>query len=513
MNRRKFLKGATVSMVPLVLGGFSVRAFSRTPILNAIGRQYQLNGHVLVVIQLAGGNDGLNTVIPYAMSQYYTARPTIGIPQSQVLQLNSVMGLHPSLASLLPLYNNGKLVVAQGVGYATPNRSHFRSTDIWLTATDSSVTLNTGWLGRELNYNYPNYPEVLAPNPLALQIGGSPSLALQSVKGPMGVTITDPNQFYQLITGTVGFVEDPPPNTPAGAELLYLRTIEQEAVQYATAIKHAADLATNQTTYPNTNLAAQLAIVARLIAGGLDCPIYLVSQTGYDTHSAQVGRQATLMTDLGGAIAAFQTDLELLGVANNVVGMTFSEFGRRIAENGSAGTDHGTSSPQFVFGTRVVGGFSGPNPNFSNLDPVGDFIYDIDFRQLYATMLGAWFGASESELQTVLLRHFDQLPIIQTSGANLSKGEQPNAFALKQNYPNPFNPSTTITYDVPEESFITLQVFDEVGQQVTELYRGQRGQGRYTATFEANGLASGAYYYRLRSTSGFVETKKMLLVK
>jgi uncharacterized protein (DUF1501 family) len=513
MNRRKFLKGATVSMLPIVLGGFPMRAFSRTQILNAIGKQYELNGHVLVVIQLAGGNDGLNTVIPYAMSQYYNARPTIGIPAAQVLQLNSVMGLHPSLNALLPFYNNGKVAIVQGVGYASPNRSHFRSTDIWFSATDSSVTLNTGWLGRDLNYNYPNYPEVLAPNPLALQIGGSPSLGLQSVKGPMGVTITDPNQFYQLITGTVGFVEDPPPNTPAGAELLYLRTVEQEAVQYATAIKHAADLATNRTTYPNTNLAAQLAIVARLIAGGLDCPIYLVSQTGFDTHSSQVSRQATLMTELGGAIAAFQTDLELLGVANNVVGMTFSEFGRRIAENGSAGTDHGTSSPQIVFGTRVVGGFQGPNPNFNNLDPVGDFIYDIDFRRLYATMLGAWFGASEAELQTVLLRHFDQLPMIQSTGAALNKGELPDAFALKQNYPNPFNPTTTITYDVPEDSYVTLQVFNEVGQQVEELYRGARPQGRYMATFEAKGLASGVYYCRLRSNSGYAETRKMLLVK
>jgi hypothetical protein len=220
------------------------------------------------------------------------------------------------------------------------------------------------------------------------------------------------------------------------------------------------------------------------------------------------------MTELGGAIAAFQTDLQLLGVANNVVGMTFSEFGRRIAENGSAGTDHGTSSPQFLFGARIAGGFYGPNPNFSNLDPVGDFIYDVDFRQVYATILGAWFGAPETELQTVLLRHFDQLTFIQQPGvAALRKGLLPSTFALQQNYPNPFNPTTTISYDVPTESDVTLAVYSEIGQQVAELYRGRRTQGSYTAAFDASGLASGVYYYRMNSSSGYVETKKMMLVK
>ncbi|MEK9138508.1 MAG: DUF1501 domain-containing protein, partial [Bacteroidota bacterium] len=368
MNRRKFLKGATVSLLPIALNGFSIRALGRTPLLQTIGRQFSINGHVLVVIQLAGGNDGLNTVIPHAMSQYYNNRPIINIPLSQVIQLNTVMGLHPSLQPLVPLYQNGKLTIVQGLGYASPNRSHFRATDIWWTGTDSNVVVNTGWLGRDLQYNYPNYPGVLEPNPLALQIGGSPSLGLQSVNGPMGVTITDPNQFYQLIAGTIGFAEDPSPNTPAGAELRYLRTIEQEAIQYATTIKAAADRVTNRTTYPNSSLAQQLAIVARLIAGRLDCPIYLVSQGGYDTHSGQGTRQQTLLNDLASAIAAFQTDIELLGMADTVVGMTFSEFGRRIAENGSAGTDHGTSSPHFLFGTKVVGGFHGPNPDFTRID-------------------------------------------------------------------------------------------------------------------------------------------------
>ncbi len=511
MDRRRFLQGATASVLPIMLGGFSMRAFSRTPLLELIGKAFQSTGRSLVVIQLAGGNDGLNMIIPYAMSQYYQRRPTLAIPAGNVIQLNTVMGMHPALQPLRTLYDNGRLAVIQGVGYENPNRSHFRSTDIWLTATDSNVTINTGWLGRDLLYRNPGYPGQLPPSPLALQIGGSPSLALQSANGGMGVTITDPNQFYQLVMGTVGFPEDPPPNTPAGAELRFLRTVEQEAIQFATVIKQAADRVTNQTTYPNTSLAAQLAIVARLIAGGLFTPIYMVQLGGFDTHSAQLNRHQQLLGELAGAVAAFQTDLQLLGVDDIVVGMTFSEFGRRITENGSAGTDHGTSSPQLLFGSRIIGGFHGPNPDFTRLDETGDFIYDIDFRRVYATILGHWFGADEAELQAVLFRHFDPLPFINTA-TSASQERDVVQFRLGQNYPNPFNPSTHISYSIRESGFVSLKVFDGAGREVRTLVHENKPAGMHSIVFDGSGLPSGVYFYRMQ-TGSFVETKKMLLVK
>lgn len=511
MDRRRFLQGATASVLPIVLGGFSVRAFGRTPLLELIGQAFQSTGRSLVVIQLAGGNDGLNMIIPHAMSQYYQRRPSLAIPASNVIQLNNVMGMHPAMQPLRTLYDNGKLAIIQGVGYENPNRSHFRSTDIWLSGSDSTVTINTGWLGRDLLYRNPGYPGQLPPSPLALQIGGSPSLALQSANGGMGVTITDPNQFYQLITGTVGFVEDPPPNTPAGAELRFLRTIEQEAIQFATVIKQAADRVTNQTTYPNTGLASQLAIVARLIAGGLFTPIYMVQLGGFDTHSSQLTRHQQLLGELAGAITAFQTDLQLLGVDDIVVGMTFSEFGRRIAENGSAGTDHGTSSPQLIFGSRINGGFHGPNPDFTRLDQTGDFIYDIDFRRVYATILGHWFGADEAELQAVLFQHFDPVPFITTT-TRVSQQRGAVQFSLGQNYPNPFNPSTQISYSVRESGFVSLKVFDVVGREVRTLVNENKPAGTYSVTFDGSNLPSGIYIYRLQA-GGYVETKKMSLVR
>jgi uncharacterized protein (DUF1501 family) len=423
-----------------------------------------------------------------------------------------MMGLHPAMTQMRAMYDNARLCILQGVGYASPNRSHFRATDIWMTASDSTQVVSTGWLGRDLLYRNPNYPGTLTPAPLALQIGGSPALMLKSDSGGMGITITDPNQFYQLIQGTVGFIDDPPPSTPAGAELLFLRTIEQQAIQYATQIRNAALAATNQTTYPNTTLATQLAIIARLIAGGLNCPIYMVSQGGYDTHSGQLARQQTLLADLSNAIAAFQTDLGLLNQADNVMGMTFSEFGRRIAENGSAGTDHGTSLPLFVFGSRVVPGFYGADPDFTRLDATGDFIYNIDYRELYASMLGKWFGADAAELNAILLRSFNQLPIINAPTTGASDENVVTRFKLDQNYPNPFNPTTNIAYDVPVEMSLTLTVYNELGQQVRDLYSGVRSPGRYTTAFDASGLASGMYFYRL-SAGNFVETKRMLLLR
>lgn len=513
MDRRKFLRGATVSLLPLALSGFPLRVFSRTPLLDTLGRRYAGTGRSLVLIQLGGGNDGLNMVIPYAMPEYYNNRPTIGIPQNQVLPLDAVMGLNSSLGPVHSLFNNGKICVVQGVGYASPNRSHFRSTDIWLTGTGSSVVESTGWLGRDLYYNYPEFPQLLTPSPLALQIGGAPSLALKSLNGDMGVTITDPDQFYQLVSGTSsGYTGDPSPKTPAGAELRYLRNITQEAIQYANVIKDAADLATNQVTYPNSDLAEQLAIVARLIAGGLNCPIYLVSQGGYDTHSSEVTRQATLYTVLSEAISTFQQDIELLGVSNNVIGMTFSEFGRRIAENGSGGTDHGTSAPVILFGTNVVGGLYGNNPDFNNVDSVGDFIYNVDFREVYATLLGSWFGASPTELETVLLGQFNQLPIIQSPETSAREKNIPVTFALHQNYPNPFNPTTTLSYDIPTESFVSIKIYDETGREVREIFKGVRSRGTYSEPFDGTGLASGVYYGRMEA-QGYVDTKKMILLR
>jgi uncharacterized protein (DUF1501 family) len=341
MKRRKFLRaGLGTALLPTVINGFSLKAFAaESPLARLLGATD--NDHVLVIVQLNGGNDGLNTVIPIDQySNYYNARTNVAIAENKILQLDAITntGLHPAMAGMQAMYNEGKLGIVQAVGYPQPNFSHFRATDIWMTASNSNEVITSGWGGRFLDFEFPNFP-IGYPNsdmtdPLGIQIGSVTSTVFQGPSVSMGMSITDPTSFYNLING----VEDPAPNTPAGNELKYIRLVAMQTNLYADVVKDAALSVTQQSAYPNNNsLADQLKIVARLIKGGLKTKIYMVSYTGFDTHSLQVdsndtsiGRHATLLANVSGAIAAFQADLKYLDIEDRVMGLTFSEFGRRI---------------------------------------------------------------------------------------------------------------------------------------------------------------------------------------
>ncbi|MCU0329138.1 MAG: DUF1501 domain-containing protein, partial [Chitinophagales bacterium] len=374
MNRREFIKntGKAISLGS-VLPGF---VFSALPSNNALGALMAgsvENDNILVLVQLNGGNDGLNTIIPLdqysALSQ---ARANVLIPENKVLKLTDKTGIHPSMSGLKELYNTQKLAIVQNVGYPNQNFSHFRSTDIWMSGSNSDETLNTGWLGRTLNYEYPNFPNDFPnsemPDPLAIQIGYTVSTVFQGPVVPMAISLADTNSFYELVNDTYA----PTGNNAIGKELRYLRTVMRQANAYNDVIKTAASNANNLATYPSTNLAEQFKIVARLIKGGLKTKIYMVSLGGFDTHARQVdstdttqGEHANLLKTLSEAIYSFQQDLTMLGIADRVVGMTMSEFGRRIKSNGSTGTDHGASLPMLFFGTQVQSGIIGNNPQIS----------------------------------------------------------------------------------------------------------------------------------------------------
>ncbi|MBS1566337.1 MAG: hypothetical protein JST39_18285, partial [Bacteroidetes bacterium] len=264
MNRRKFLRNTVpATLLPAFIGGFSVKAYSASsPLMALLGPTTTDTDKVLVLIQLSGGNDGLNMVIPIdGYGNYYNARSNIAIPQNKVLPLNgnSKTGLHPSMTGLQTLFNEGHLAIVQAVGYPSPNFSHFRATDIWMSASDSNTVVNSGWAGRYLASEFPNYPNgfpnAAMPDPLAIQIGSITSLALQGPAMTMGMSISDPTNFYNLIDGVV----DPAPNTPWGKELTYIRLIEQQTKDYSTVIKAAAAAVPSQGAYPSNNdLAAQL---------------------------------------------------------------------------------------------------------------------------------------------------------------------------------------------------------------------------------------------------------------
>ena len=516
MRRRDFIKtvalgsaGAalTYNSIPLTALGFNPKTLKLiNPMIDT--------DKVLVVVQMLGGNDGLNTVVPYQDSMYYTKRPTLGIPTSSVLDIpNSTMGLHPQLTEFRNLIIDGKMAIVQNVGYPNPNFSHFRATDIWQTASDSNQILTTGWLGRYLHEEYPNYPNVNPPDPMSVQIGSSADLSLISQVGNMALTFQDPNQFYQLVQGS-SFNGYEKVKTYAGDEINFTRKVAADSLQYATRVKQASDNGQNLATYPTNNkLADQLKIVAKLIDGGLQTRLYVVTMSGFDTHSNQSTAHSNLLGQVNAALTAFLLDLELNNINNRVVGMTISEFGRRVQENGSAGTDHGTAAPLFVFGDLVNGGVYGNNPDLINLVN-NNLNFQYDYRQIYASVLKQLFAATDNELLNVLLTQFNTLPLIIPQKSNSKQVDNSN-FTLEQNYPNPFNPVTNISFTLKKDSWVSLKIYDVSGKLIENLIDGYKSAGKYKVTFDVSrrtNLSSGIYFYKL-SAEGNEFTRRMTLVK
>jgi uncharacterized protein (DUF1501 family) len=423
MNRRNFLKNiAPLAVVPF----FSNRLFAAIPQLTQAEHTLLSNAmisddRILVVIQMNGGNDGLNMVLP--LDQYTNlaaARGNILIPDTAALTLGSfATGLHPAMTGLKNLYDNEKLTVVQNVGYNNFNLSHFRAMDIFASGSDSTQTLDSGWLGRYLEYYYPGfpaaYPNVDEPDPLAITIGSSVAQALQGMGQNTSQQI--PVSFTGSLTQLLGYSNTIVPSTPAGAEVNFIRQQQSFANAYANQIVNAWNAGVNSSTvYPpppsgTQNLAQQLKIIARLIKGGLRTKVYFASIGGFDTHASQtdatdhtIGTHANLLKELSDSIFAFQTDLGLLGLDNRVIGMTNTEFGRRIKSNATTGTDHGTVSPMFLFGNYVNPTVIGANPVIiPNVQNNTVLPLQIDYREIYTSVLQNWFCLSSTEANSVLL--------------------------------------------------------------------------------------------------------------
>jgi uncharacterized protein (DUF1501 family) len=520
MNRRDFIQ------VMMPLAGLPVVwpmwSFAK-PLADTRRSKYPTNfpddGRVLVLVQMAGGNDGLNTIVPFGHDAYYTSRPQLAIAKNQVIGLNDEVGFHPALAPLRPMFEEGTFSIVHGVGYPNPDRSHFRSTDIWLTGSGSAEVENTGWLGRYFDLVCPPGEECGTYGPPAIQIGLTSSLALLG-RDQKGIALQNPLQFYELVQRQGSGHNpnpQPAPTTPAGKELEFLRDTAASAFEFAGDIVKAYESKINLASYPNESLAAQLAIVARMIAGGLSTRIYIVSIRGFDTHAAQLDTHRALLDEMATSITAFYQDLIALGVADRVAGLCFSEFGRRVKENASLGTDHGTAAPLFMFGKPITGGIHGNQPSLTDLEN-GDLKHVFDYRQIYASLLEQWLVGDSTQ---ILGGSFDTVPIIKatTKVEDRSPTAIPNTYFLAQNYPNPFsangtfgNPQTAISYGLPRRTSVQLVILNSVGQEVERLVDGEQPAGQHTITWSANGHASGTYFYRLRAGS-FEETRRMALVR
>lgn len=481
MKRRNFLQQAASSLIlPVLIDGFGAKAFARpSSFVQSLINLADQTDRVLVIIQLQGGNDGLNMVIPLDQMDVYSApsfRGNIAIPEARALRLKKFAqtGLHPAMTGMQQLFNDGKLSIVQGVSYPTPNFSHFRASDIWMTAVDSSQTASSGWAGRYLNKQYPgfpaNYPTATMPDPPAIQIGYVATTSLLGPTDSMAIVLQDPDTFARLVGDT--------PKSPltsqtgyAGQQIDYIRQQQASSVSYAGQIKMAAGKGKNLATYPATNsLAAQLKIIARLISGGLQTKVYYVTLGGFDNHANQVdatdtttGTHANLLRTLSDAVLAFQTDLAQLKLEDRVVGMTFSEFGRRAISNGSRGTDHGTSAPMFVFGTAIKSPMVGKNPTLSDLDN-NNLKMQIDFRQVYAAILTDWFGTDASTETAALFRNFPVANVFRSSPVTTTAESGETDLRL---YPNPASGNVALESDWLAKGLTSVQVSDMQGRRTT----------------------------------------------
>lgn len=507
MKRRKFLQVSSLASVPLLINGIPVSAVARNSFLDFVSPD---NDKILVLIQMTGGNDGLNMVLP--LDQYSNldkVRSKILIPESLGIKLRPDLALHPVMTGIKSLYDDAKIKLVQSVGYPDQNRSHFRSTDIWTSGSSASQVEPTGWLGRFYNQNhssYPTgYPSTENPDPLAITIG---SLVSQTCQGPIAnfsLAINDPATLAQLNEPAFPTTI---PSTNYGNELKYLIDTLKQTNDYTDVIKDAFDAAGGSIAATGNQLLDQLNIVAQLIKGGMRTKVYVVTIGGFDTHNAQcdptdheLGTQADLLKLLSDAIAGFQSAIEKAGVEKRVMGMTFSEFGRRIQANDSTGTDHGSAAPLFIFGHCVNPGILGNNPTISDRITNDEGVaMQYDFRSIYASILIDWFEVSPSIVSEILFKEFQKLPVVDGC-APTAVDDYDRDFSLSfETYPNPASEYSNISFESRDE-FIRISVYDAIGSELKVLHSGRMSQGKHTLRLDTQELAAGNYYIRIASES------------
>jgi uncharacterized protein (DUF1501 family) len=396
MKRRSFLKSSAIAS-----GAFMMPAFLKP--LEAMAMN-QLSGYKnLVIIQLSGGNDGLNTVVPYGNDIYYQKRNTIAINQTDIVKLTDMQGLNPNLSALKEIYDQGWMNIINSVGYPNPDRSHFRSMDIWQTGSDSNQFLTTGWIGRYLDSNCQNSYS-------AIEVDDTLSLAMKGAK-MKGIAVQDPNKLYQTTREPFfkDLVHDHNSADLNEDNLGYLYKTMIETCSSAEYIQNTSKTYKVTADYPATPFANQLKTVSKFINSGLQTRVYYVSLSGFDTHVGQQNQQGRQLKIYGDGVAAFIKDLKQSGKLDDTLVMTFSEFGRRVEQNASNGTDHGTANNILIYGGKLKKpGIYNDSPDLATLDN-GDLKYQVDFRDVYATVLDKWLNVNNSQ---ILTRNFSGLGFV-----------------------------------------------------------------------------------------------------
>jgi len=517
MKRRSFIQTAGLASVgiPLLLKEFNFGAVTK----QLFKTSRNAEDRVLVIIRLNGGNDGLNTLIP--LDQYdnlVIQRSNVLIPENQLITLNTTNALHPSMTGMADMFSNGKLSVLQNVGYPEQNRSHFRSMDIWSTGL-LDVSGTTGWLGRKFDQDYPNFPEdypnASYPDPFAISMGYEVSSTCQGLMANFSHTVTNPLEVYNSLQESTE-VND---GTYYGSHMEYLSTIIAQSNDYGNVVHTAATSgSTLSTMYDATNpLAVQLRNVARMISGGLKTKVYILNIDGFDTHDSQAaenatttGRHAELLKRVSDGVAAFQDDLNLLGLESRVAGMTFSEFGRQVASNASLGTDHGDAAPLFLFGTCISSEIIGPNPviNDQIVDQAG-VAMQIDFRDVYASILKDWFEVDPNDVQALFEHTVNFIPVLGACTLGVNENGFTEADVLV--FPNPCADQTTLRMNSKNE-LVTIQVRDLFNRLIVEVCSKNFTEGSHDVPVDLSGAASGEYLVTVSKASGTF-TKRFVKVR
>ena len=426
MNRRQFFKtSAPLGLFP-VMANLPIKGIAATSPLAF--NPCHVTDRSMVIIFLSGGNDIINTTVPLdQLDDYVYARPNIHLPQNSLIDLDTTLpserqiGLHPSLTDFKAMYDEGMLNIVQRVGYAQPNKSHFKSLDNWLTGSGGALPdRETGWIGRFLSDRYPGYsgsPFLGEPDPLGILLGNMNATGFHTFdehKMEINLSGQDPAGFYTLISSLGGAPIPNIPNSEHGEMLMHLAAIDESVNVYAERISQTFSNGNNSSVnYPGSNLGDQLKTIARMLDGGSRTKIFMANTGGFDTHGGQVdpadttqGRHANLLGGVGSAVKAFQDDLKNMGLDQNVVTVIFSEFGRKIIQNGSYGCDHGTLNSMFVVGKGVEAGVHGTNIDLTNLDNPGAAHPDqleYDYRVVFASLLQDWLGANDTSLANTFL--------------------------------------------------------------------------------------------------------------
>lgn len=396
MKRRSFIKNSSLASSLLFVPNF-IRAFEAEPKV--------ISGHKkLVVIQLAGGNDGLNTVIPFTNDIYYQNRPTLSIHKNDIIKVSDDLGFHSNLSALKKLYDQGQVSIINNVGYPNPNRSHFRSTDIWHSASESNEYLNSGWLGRYMDlHTKKSYEGIELDESLSMILKGEstngiatkdPAVLYRNIKSPYFSQMLEHQNDQHLNEHNLGYLYKTMIQANSSAKYIYETTKTNES----------------KANYPKNPFGKQLKATAEFINSGLDTKVYYLAMGGFDTHAAQYNRQGRLLQIYSDAIEVFVEDLKKNDTFKDTLILTFSEFGRRLKQNAAGGTDHGAANNVFVIGKNLKKpGFTNPTVNLKDLDKNGDVKHSVDFRSIYATILDNWMGVNDA---AILNKNFSKLDFI-----------------------------------------------------------------------------------------------------